>query len=196
HGRDDQDMNRRCDHSADDRCRDRSAKPAIVTAEGGGPNSRTLRYGSPLARQIPAARWGVTLPVTLAFSVMLGTWLMFAPSVLGGTATAANSDRLVGALIVTVAAISTAEVVRALRWLNALFGVWLLISRLALPCTVCTRPTKGEKHSTRRRARRHDDSPPPRGRFAPLDTVPRYKVHTGAWGRRQCGPVRLRNKPE
>src|SRR5438128_1812024 len=102
------------------------------TTEGGGPDSRTPRYGSPLARQIPAARWGVTLPVTLAFSVMLGTWLMFAPAVLGGTATAANSDRLVGALIVTVAAISTAEVVRALRWLNALFGVWLLISPWAL----------------------------------------------------------------
>jgi len=68
----------------------------------------------------------VTLPVTLAFSVLLGIWLMFAPAVLGGTGMAANSGRVVGALIVTVAAISTAEVVRAFRLLNVLFAVWLL----------------------------------------------------------------------
>jgi len=98
------------------------------TTEGGGPDSRTPRYGAPLASQIPAGAWGVTLPVTLAFSVLLGIWLMFAPAVLGGTAMAANSDRLVGALIVTVAAISTAEVVRAFRFFNVLFGVWLLVA--------------------------------------------------------------------
>ena len=82
--------------------------------------------GPPLAGQIRAGAWGVTLPVTLAFSVLLGIWLMFAPAVLGGTGMAANSGRVVGALIVTVAAISTAEVVRAFRLLNVLFAVWLL----------------------------------------------------------------------
>jgi hypothetical protein len=102
------------------------------TTEGGGPDSRTPRYGSPLASQIPPSAWGVTLPVSLAFSVLLGIWLMFAPAVLGGTAPAANGDRLVGALIVTVAAISTAEVVRALRFLNGLFAVWLLVVPWAL----------------------------------------------------------------
>jgi len=74
----------------------------------------------------------VTLPVTLAFSVLLGIWLMVAPAVLGGTAMAANSDRLVGALIVTVAAISTAEVVRAFRFFNVLFAVWLVVAPWAL----------------------------------------------------------------
>jgi hypothetical protein len=102
------------------------------TTEGGGPDSRTPRYGSPLASQIPAGAWGVTLPVTLGFSVLLGIWLMFAPAVLGRTAMAANSDRLVGALIVTVAVVSTAEVIRALRFLNVLFGIWLLIPPWAL----------------------------------------------------------------
>jgi len=98
------------------------------TTEGGGPDSRTPQYGAPLASQIPAGAWGVTLPVTLAFSVLLGIWLMFAPAVLGGTAMAANNDRLVGALIVTVAVVSTAEVVRALRLLNVLFGAWIAAS--------------------------------------------------------------------
>ena len=53
---------------------------------------------------------------------------MFAPGVLGGTATAANNDRLIGALIVTVAAISTAEVVRAFRFVNVLLAVWLPVA--------------------------------------------------------------------
>ena len=58
---------------------------------------------------------------------------MFAPAVLGGAAAiAANNDRLVGALVVTVAAISAAEVVRAFRFLNVLFAVWLLMAPWAL----------------------------------------------------------------
>src|SRR5713226_9642072 len=61
------------------------------TMEGGGPDSRTPRYGAALASQIPAGAWGVTLPVTLAFSAVLGVWLMVAPAVLGGTTTAANN---------------------------------------------------------------------------------------------------------
>jgi hypothetical protein len=102
------------------------------TTEGGGPDRRTPFYGSPLLNQLPASAWGVTVPITLALSVILGVWLMFAPSVLGGAEMVANSDRLIGALIVTVAAISTAEVVRAFRFLNLLFGIWLLIAPWAL----------------------------------------------------------------
>lgn len=96
------------------------------TTEGGGPDRRTPQYGSPLVKQVPASAWGVTVPFTLIASVLVGIWLMFAPAVLGGTAMAANSDRFVGAVIVTVAAISTAEVVRAFRFLNLLLAVWLL----------------------------------------------------------------------
>ena len=53
---------------------------------------------------------------------------MFAPAVIGGTAMAANNDRAVGALIVTVAAISTAEVVRASRFINLVLALWLLVA--------------------------------------------------------------------
>jgi hypothetical protein len=102
------------------------------TTDAGAPDRRTPQYGSPLVRQIPASAWGVTVPFTLIASVVLGIWLMFAPAMLGGTAMAANSDRLVGAVIVTVAAISTAEVVRAFRFLNLLLAVWLLIAPWAL----------------------------------------------------------------
>jgi hypothetical protein len=102
------------------------------TTEGGGPDRRTPQYGSPLVNQVPASAWGVSVPLALVASVVLGIWLMFAPAVLGGTAMAANSDRLVGAVIVTVAAISTAEVVRAFRFLNLLLAVWLLAAPWAL----------------------------------------------------------------
>lgn len=103
------------------------------TTEGGAPDRRTPWYGAPLGRQIPASAWGVTLPLTLVASVAVGIWLMFAPALLGGSAMAANGDRLVGAVIVTVAAISTAEVVRAFRFLNVLLAVWLLVASWALP---------------------------------------------------------------
>ena len=72
------------------------------------------------------------MPWTLAASVSIGLWLMFAPAVLGSEGNAAASDNLVGALIVTVAVISTAEVIRAFRFVNVLFGVWLLVAPWAL----------------------------------------------------------------
>jgi uncharacterized membrane protein len=97
------------------------------TTEGGGPDRRTQTYGAALTEMAPAAVWGVTFPVTLALSIAVGVWLMFAPAVLGAQALAADSDRVVGALIVTVAAVSTAEVVRAFRLLNPLLALWLVI---------------------------------------------------------------------
>ncbi len=72
--------------------------------------------------------WGVTLPWNLLFSVALGLWLMFAPFTLGSTGTAAHSDDLIGALIVTVAVIALAEVGRAVRFINLLFGAWVIAS--------------------------------------------------------------------
>jgi hypothetical protein len=45
----------------------------------------------------------------------------------------ADSDHLVGALVVTTAVIAMAEVVRPLRFINALFGAWLLLATWFLP---------------------------------------------------------------
>jgi hypothetical protein len=38
----------------------------------------------------------------------------------------ANSDHLVGALVITVAVCAMAEVARLLRFINVLFGLWLI----------------------------------------------------------------------
>ena len=51
---------------------------------------------------------------------------------LGSEGAMANSDHVVGALVITVAIIATAEVARALRFINAAFGAWLVAAPFML----------------------------------------------------------------
>jgi SPW repeat len=46
--------------------------------------------------------------------------------VFGTNGVIANSDHLVGALVITVAVCAMAEVARPLRFINLLFGLWLI----------------------------------------------------------------------
>jgi nucleoside-diphosphate-sugar epimerase len=85
-------------------------------------------FDAPLPKATQSAVRGVTMPWTLLVSVALGLWLMFTRLSLGTQPPMADSDHLVGALIVTVAVISTAEVARALRFINIAFGVWLILA--------------------------------------------------------------------
>ena len=94
---------------------------------GGTLGDRPL--GGPIRPDSVSARamvWGVAMPWNLLLSVAFGIWLIIAPSVLGSTGAAAHSDQLVGALIVTAAVISLAEVGRTIRLLNILFAAWVL----------------------------------------------------------------------
>ncbi len=70
--------------------------------------------------------WGVMLPWNVLVSIALGLWLMFAPFTLGSVGMVAHSDHLVGALIVTAAVIALADVGRATRFINILFGAWII----------------------------------------------------------------------
>jgi len=98
------------------------------TVEGGAKDVRTPLYGTPLAQAAPAMTWGVTVPWHLLVSAALGFWVMAAPAVFQTRGVAADSDHLVGALAITTAIIAMAEVVRAGRFLNVLFGVWLIVA--------------------------------------------------------------------
>jgi hypothetical protein len=89
-------------------------------------DARTPRLTAPLSHTLPAGVWGVNVPWTLLLSAALGVWLMFAPAVFGSEGGSADSDHLVGALVVTLAVIAMAEVMRAARFLNVLFGLWLV----------------------------------------------------------------------
>lgn len=73
-----------------------------------------------------AMGWGVTLPWTLVVTTVLGLWLMASPAVLHTSGNVADSDHLVGALVITVAVIAFAEVGRTARFINIGFGAWLI----------------------------------------------------------------------
>ncbi|WPP50035.1 SPW repeat domain-containing protein [Catalinimonas niigatensis] len=68
----------------------------------------------------------INKPWNLFLVIAVGVWVMAAPGVLGYSGPMADSNHLVGAIIVTFAVISMSEVARTLRFLNILFGVWLI----------------------------------------------------------------------
>ena len=78
---------------------------------------------------------GVTFPWTLAASVALGTWLMCTPLVVGAEPPLYWSDHVTGCLVITIAVTAMAEVVRPLRFLNVLLGLWVMASPFILGST-------------------------------------------------------------
>jgi SPW repeat len=92
----------------------------------GGVDEKTPGFSAPLASQVVAATRGVTVPWTLLASCGVGAWLMVSRLVFGTNGVIANSDHLVGALVITVAVCAMAEVARPLRFINLLFGLWLI----------------------------------------------------------------------
>ena len=76
--------------------------------------------------------WGVASPWNLMASIGLGVWLMFVPTVLASTGTAAHADHLIGALVITFAVMALADVGRVLRFANVFFGVAIIAAPWAL----------------------------------------------------------------
>jgi hypothetical protein len=72
------------------------------------------------------------VPWNMLLSAALGVWLMFAPSVLGVEGgpgmDAADSDHLLGALVVTFSVIAFGEVARPIRLLNIPLGLMLALA--------------------------------------------------------------------
>lgn len=92
---------------------------------GGTVDKRAGFRDSPKDMWYSAVR-GVNVPWTLVSSSVLGLWLMFSRLPFGTEGALADSDHLIGALIITVSIIAMAEVARPLRFINGLFGVWLV----------------------------------------------------------------------
>ncbi len=67
-------------------------------------------------------------PWNLIVSVFVGVWFMVSPTVLGYEGKLADSNHLVGAVVITFAIISMSEVARSLRFVNILLGLWLATS--------------------------------------------------------------------
>jgi hypothetical protein len=98
------------------------------TLESHAEDTRSPRLTAPLSHTVPAMGWGVNVPWSLLLSAALGAWLMAAPAVFDTQGAAADSEHLVGALVVTFAVIAMAEVTRAARFLNILCGAWLIVA--------------------------------------------------------------------
>jgi hypothetical protein len=70
--------------------------------------------------------WGVTLPWNLCLTTLVGVWTLFVPKLFSVTGSAADGCYIAGALIIVFSLLSLAEVIRALRYLNVLSGIWLI----------------------------------------------------------------------
>lgn len=71
--------------------------------------------------------WGVTVPWNLLVTALLGAWLMIAPDIFQTHGQAADSDHILGALVVTVAIVAFAEVTRAARFINIALALGIVM---------------------------------------------------------------------
>lgn len=83
-----------------------------------------------LRQRWAASYQGISLPWLIILQAIIGVWLMARPDILPFNIESADSDYWIGALIVTVAAIATAEVTRTIRFVNVIAGVVVLILTL------------------------------------------------------------------
>lgn len=115
----------------------RAGRPLLRTFLQGGPDPASTsdeerEPKGPFAAQARAALLGVTWPWPLLASTAIGIWLMVSRVLFDTSGALADSEHLMGALIVTIAVIALAEVGRPLRFLNMLIGSWLIASPFAL----------------------------------------------------------------
>ncbi len=93
--------------------------------DGGSGDTAKGLVATPREQWAQATR-GVTYPWTLLASIAIGAWLTFTRLSFETSGAMANSDHLVGALVVTFSIMALAEVGRAVRFINIPFGVWLV----------------------------------------------------------------------
>jgi Vitamin K epoxide reductase family len=95
------------------------------TIVGAGSTDPDRMHYSLGQRWIASVR-GVTVPWHIAAQLAVGVWLMARPDLLPATGMTANCDHLIGAMVVTIAAVATAEVTRIARFVNVFLGAILL----------------------------------------------------------------------
>jgi len=93
--------------------------------EGGSDDMSKGLAATPREQWAQATR-GVTYPWTLTLSIAIGVWLTFTRLSFDSSGAMADSDHLVGLLVVTFSIMAWAEVGRAIRFINIPFGAWLI----------------------------------------------------------------------
>ncbi|MBA3525848.1 MAG: NAD-dependent epimerase/dehydratase family protein [Sphingomonas sp.] len=115
----------------------REGKPLIRTFFKGGAVEAGQQDDSDVLTS-PRAFWndtvrGITLPWTLAATSAVGVLLMLERLLLPVPWDLANTHHVIGALVITVSVIATAEVARALRFTNLALAAWLAASPWLAP---------------------------------------------------------------
>ncbi len=93
--------------------------------EGGSADTSKGLIGT-TREQIAQATRGVTYPWTLLLSIAIGVWLTFTRIAFDSSGAMANSDHLIGAVVVTFAVMAFSEVARAARFIIVPLGAWLI----------------------------------------------------------------------
>jgi hypothetical protein len=100
------------------------------TYEEGPLDLRSPPLNAHFGRNVDAMFWGVSFPWNLIASIILGALLMFAPTYMTVNPILSADDFVAGALACTFSFIATGEVLRSIRFLNVLLGLWVLIFSL------------------------------------------------------------------
>jgi len=93
--------------------------------QGGSDDTSKGLVATPREQWAQATR-GVTYPWTLTLSITIGVWLTFTRLAFDSTGAMADSDHLIGLLVVTFSIMAWAEVGRAIRFINIPLGAWLI----------------------------------------------------------------------
>jgi nucleoside-diphosphate-sugar epimerase len=102
------------------------------TMEGGGRDYSSTFEGPPMGVVREIFGTGVRLTWSLGVSILIGVALMFSRLTFDASGPAANSDHLIGALVITFSIMALSEVGRPLRFANIVFGAWLIPAPLLL----------------------------------------------------------------
>ena len=96
------------------------------TMEGGRKIESEDFAGSPWTILKDMLGGGVNLPWSLVFSVAIGVWLMCTRLIFATQGAQANSDHLIGSLVITVSITALAESARPARFINMLLAIPLM----------------------------------------------------------------------
>jgi len=96
------------------------------TMEGGRKMEDEDFSGAPWAILKDMLGGGVNLPWSLVFCTAIGVWLMCTRLIFATQGAQANSDHLIGALVITISITALAESARPARFINMLLAIPLM----------------------------------------------------------------------
>lgn len=95
-----------------------------------GQHEQDRQRGNEQLRSTLQSMWDdlTTKPWNLFGACIIGTWFMFSPEFFGYDGGVADSNHVVGALVITFSIIAMSEIARTGRFLNILCAIWMIAS--------------------------------------------------------------------